>query len=244
MCSVAQLYPNLWEAMDNSPSGSSVLGILQARILEQVAISFSRRSSWPKDQTHISCIFCNGRWMLYHQLHLGSPSETMIFCQVKEVSLCLMAFRLKYWLILGLEPATLQTGATPLVLLRLQVAESLCRSWDRLSSINWMSQFLIINYMHVCVLSHFSYVWLCVTPLTVTCQAPLSMGFSRQEYWGGLPCPPSEGFPNPGIKPASHKSPALAGSFFTTSTTWEAPINYIHLYKFIQKVLIHMNRSK
>ena len=50
-----------------------------------------------------------------------------------------------------------------------------------------------------------------------------------QEYWGGLPCPPPEDLPNPGIKPASLKSPALAGRFFTTSTSWEAPINYLHL---------------
>ena len=48
------------------------------------------------------------------------------------------------------------------------------------------------------------------------------MGFSRQEYWGGLPCPSLEDLPNPGIKPGSLMSPALAGRFFTTSTTWEA----------------------
>ena len=52
-------------------------------------------------------------------------------------------------------------------------------------------------------------------------QAPLSMGFSRQEYWSGLPCPPPEDLPNPGIGPESFKSPALSGGFFTTSTTWE-----------------------
>ena len=50
-----------------------------------------------------------------------------------------------------------------------------------------------------------------------------------QEYWGGLPCPPPEDLANPGIKPASFKSPALACRFFTTSTSWEAPINYLHL---------------
>jgi len=48
------------------------------------------------------------------------------------------------------------------------------------------------------------------------------MGFSRQEYWGGLPCPPPGDVPDPGIKPASLMSPALAGGFFTTNTTWEA----------------------
>ena len=52
---------------------------------------------------------------------------------------------------------------------------------------------------------------------TVACQAPLSMGFSRQEYWRGLPCPPPEDLPNPGIKLASLMSPALAGGFFTSS---------------------------
>ena len=55
--------------------------------------------------------------------------------------------------------------------------------------------------MHECVLSHFSRSRLFVTPWTVAHQTPLSMGFSRQEYWSGLPCPPPGGLPNPGIKP-------------------------------------------
>ena len=50
------------------------------------------------------------------------------------------------------------------------------------------------------------------TPWTVACQAPLSMGFTRQEYWNGLPFPSPADLPDPGIKPAS---PALAGRFFT-----------------------------
>ena len=73
-------------------------------------------------------------------------------------------------------------------------------------------------YVCVCVLSSFSRVWLSVTPWTVARQAPLSMGFSRQEHWSGLPCPPPGYLPDPGIKSTS---PALAGRFFTTSTTWE-----------------------
>ena len=52
--------------------------------------------------------------------------------------------------------------------------------------------------------------------LSVVCQAPLSMEFSRQEYWSGLTFPPPEDLPNPGIKPASPVDPALAGRFFTT----------------------------
>ena len=71
------------------------------------------------------------------------------------------------------------------------------------------------------------YVWVCVyvcaqllslvrlfaTPWTVAHQAPLSMGFPRQEYWSGLPFPPPEDLLNPGIKPMS---PALADEFFTS----------------------------
>ena len=48
------------------------------------------------------------------------------------------------------------------------------------------------------------------------------MGFSRQKYWSGLPCPPPGDLPDPGIELTSLKSPALAGGFFITSTTWEA----------------------
>ena len=61
-----------------------------------------------------------------------------------------------------------------------------------------------------------SCVQLFATPWTVAHQAPLSIRFSRQEYWSGLPCPPSGDLPNPGIKP---KSLALASSFFTTRAT-------------------------
>ena len=76
--------------------------------------------------------------------------------------------------------------------------------------------------IHMCVLSRFIHVRLFVTLWTVACQAPLFMGFSRQEQWSGLPCPPpGEELPDPGIEPMSLTSPALAGRFFTTSATWE-----------------------
>ena len=52
-------------------------------------------------------------------------------------------------------------------------------------------------------LSRFRHVQLFVTPWTVVCQAPLSMGFSRQEYWSGVPCPPPGDFPDSGIEPGS-----------------------------------------
>ena len=47
-------------------------------------------------------------------------------------------------------------------------------------------------------------------------------GFSRQEYWSGLPCPPPGDLPHPGTEPTSLMSPVLAGDFFTTSATWNA----------------------
>ena len=66
----------------------------------------------------------------------------------------------------------------------------------------------------MCVLS---YVQLFVTPWTVALQAPLSMAFSRQEYWSGLPFPTPGDLPDPGIKPVSPQSLALAARFFTTA---------------------------
>ena len=78
------------------------------------------------------------------------------------------------------------------------------------------------------MLSCFSHVSLCVTLGTVACQAPLSMGFSRQEYWGRLQCPPPGDLPDPGIEPMSLTSPTLAEGFFTTSATWEAPCEDNH----------------
>ena len=73
--------------------------------------------------------------------------------------------------------------------------------------------------MWVCMLSHFSHVRLFVTPQTVAHQAALSMGFSKQEYWSGLPCPPPGNLLDSRIKLTSLISPALAGRFFTTSVT-------------------------
>ena len=71
----------------------------------------------------------------------------------------------------------------------------------------------------VYVLSCFSCVRLFAIPWTVAHQTLLSMGFSRQEYCSGLPCPPPGDPPYPRIEPASFMSPALAGGFFTTSAT-------------------------
>ena len=78
MCIRAQLLSLVQlfcELMYYSPPGSSVHGILQAKILEWVAMPSSRGSFWHKDQTCISRVSCVGRWILYHWYHLGSPRE-------------------------------------------------------------------------------------------------------------------------------------------------------------------------
>ena len=74
----------------------------------------------------------------------------------------------------------------------------------------------------LCCAKSLHYVRLSVTLWTIALQAPLSVGFSRQEYWSGLPCPLPGNLPNPGIEPFFLTSSALAGGFFITRATWEA----------------------
>ena len=62
-------------------------------------------------------------------------------------------------------------------------------------------------------------------------QAPLSIGFSKQEYWSVLLYPPSGGPPYPGIEPSSLTSPAFSGEFFTASASWEAHPHLSHTYR-------------
>ena len=73
-----------------------------------------------------------------------------------------------------------------------------------------------------CILSHFSHVQVLVTLWTVALQAPLSMGFSRQEYWSAFPCPPPGDLRIPGIEPMSHAAPALQADCLPLSIR-EAP---------------------
>ena len=84
----------------------------------------------------------------------------------------------------------------------------------------WFSIRTGIVYTPTQFLSH---VWLFVTPWTVAHQAPLSMRWSWQEYWSGLPFSPPGDLPNPGIEPMSPVSPALAGGFFTTLPPGKPP---------------------
>ena len=82
-----------------------------------------------------------------------------------------------------------------------------------------------------CMLSHFSCVQLFAILWTVARQALLFMGFSRKEYWNGLPCPPPGDLSDPGVEPMFVMSLTLAGGFFTNSATWEAQgCGVCHIY--------------
>ena len=123
--------PTLCNPMDCSPPGSSVYGILQARILDWVVIPFPRVSSWPKNQTRSSALQADS--------FLSEPPWTPI------------------------------------------------------------------------TVAQLSRVWVLVTPWTVAHESPLSMEFSRWEYWIGLPCPHPGDLPDPGFDQVS----CIAGGFFT-----------------------------
>ena len=85
---------------------------------------------------------------------------------------------------------------------------------------------LIYLYMHAKLFSH---VWLFATLWTVARQAPLSMGFPRQEYWSGLPCPPPGDLPNPGTEPLSPAAPELQADSLPLSHRG-SPYVYISMF--------------
>ena len=154
--------------MDCSPPGSSVPGILQVRILEWVAISFSRGSSWPRDGTLVSYI----------------AGSFFADCTTREVPYSLFFYNKNVW--------------------------------KEMSHIMINCPLCIQILLCMRVLNHFSCVWLFANLWTVAHQAPLSMGFPRQEYWSGLLCLLPGHLPDSGIEPVSLTSPALTGRFFTT----------------------------
>ena len=105
-----------------------------------------------------------------------------------------------------------------------------CKNWDFIFWYLFCQLFGRLIWWCACKLSSCSRVWLCVTLWTVTLQAPLSMGFYRQEYPTGLPCPPLGDPPDPGIE-LSFLVSCIGRLFFTTTATWEAlyRINFVFL---------------
>ena len=176
------------------------MGILQARILEWVAMPSSSRSSQPRDWTQVciagrfSTIWATGK---SKNTGVGSLSLLQRIFPTQESNWvsCIAGGFFSSWAIRKAHAVFLSyIGNTK----------------------QWLSNFNHI--MCVCMLSHFRHVRLFATPWTVAHPATLFMGFSRQEYWSGLPCPPPGDLPNPGTEPLFQTS-ALAGGFFTTRAT-------------------------
>ena len=86
---------------------------------------------------------------------------------------------------------------------------------------------IVYEYL-LLLLSHFSQFG-SLRPYGLACQAPLSKGFSRQEYWSGFLCPFPGDLLNPGVEPESLRSSAFAGRLITTRATWEAPMTKIDI---------------
>ena len=89
---------------------------------------------------------------------------------------------------------------------------------------------LFTKILHSCLLSHFSHVPFFVTLWTIACQAPLAIGFSRQEYGSGLSCPLPEDLPDTATETQSFISSALVGGFFTTSIPGKCLIKILLCY--------------
>ena len=89
----------------------------------------------------------------------------------------------------------------------------------------WFGSEKCVDHDHACMLS----------PWTVAHQAPLPMGFSRQEYWSGLPFSPSGNLSDPGFEPKSPTSPALAGGIFTTEPPG-SPVQLVYSFSFARSL--------
>ena len=173
--------------MDCSPLDSSVHGILQTRILQWVAVPFSRESSRPRDRTCISHIA--GRFFT-----IWATKEAPFYT----------------WQCIYVN-ATLSIHPT-LLFLHIHVHVSvlyICVSFLSRQIDSSVLFFLDSTYhilMHICQNRLFKKLKQYLPPGSRAYQAPLSVGFSRQEYWSGLPFPSPGDLPNPGIEP---RYPAL-----------------------------------
>ena len=157
--------------MDYNPPGSSVPGIFQTRILEWVAISFSRGSSWLWDGTYVSCI--GRRVPLSHQ---GSLNSGLLNANAYIFPTAVAAKSLQSWPTLC-DPTDISPPGSPAP----GILQARTLEWVAISLYNaWKWKVKVKSLSRVRLLS---------TPWTAAYQAPPSMGFSRQEYWSGAPLP-------------------------------------------------------
>ena len=223
-----------------SPPGFSVHGVLQAGILEWVVIPFSRGSSGPRDWTQVSCIagrffYCLSHQRSYTEAHTQKGLALWVNDLLSPVFLPGESHRWRS--LVGYSPRVAKTEqlhfhfhyhlldlikfcfwTCAFVFSEIWWSKGACVRVEEVLVI-WVSAVPCCPTDAMLMPSHFSHVWLFVTPWTVVPQAPRSMRFSRQEYWSGLPCPSPGDLRNQGIESASLISPALADRFLTTSPT-------------------------
>ena len=154
--------------MDYRPSGSSLLaGIFPARILEWVTISSSRGSSRPRDGTWVSCVSYIGRKILYHWATWETQSYHAAAAAAKSLQSCLTLC----------DPIDSSPPGSPVP----GILQARTLEWVTISFSNaWKWEVKVKSLSRVQLLA---------TPWTAAYQAPLCMGFSRQEYWSGVPLP-------------------------------------------------------
>ena len=157
-----------------SPPDSSIPGILQARILEWVAISFSNACMHAKS-LQLCPTLCNPMDLAsyFYVAVAVQPLFTFVLCASLKCSIA-------------------KSCPTPLQLHGLYVACQAPLSMG-FSSQEYWSRLPFPSPMHACMLSRLSHVRLSATPWTAAHQAPLPTGFSREEYWSGLPFPSPKG---------------------------------------------------
>ena len=146
--------------MDCGPPGSSVHRILQARIRKQVAISFSKGSSRTRDQTWVSCTAGRLYQLSHQELDNQSAAKLLQSCP----TLC--------------DPIDSSPPGSPIP----GILQARTLEWVAISFSNALKWKVKVKSL--------SRVQLLAIPWTAAYQAPPSMGFSRQEYWNGLPLPP------------------------------------------------------
>ena len=150
--------------MDCSPPGSSVHGILQARILEWVAMPFSRGSSQPRDQTHISFVYLHWQVGSLPLVPPGKPTRRYAATSLQSCP--------TLW-----DPIDSSPPGSPIP----GILQARTLEWAAISFSNaWKWKVKVKSLSRVRPSG---------TPWTAAFQAPPSMGFSRQEYWSGVPLP-------------------------------------------------------
>ena len=176
ICAAQSLsYVWLYDFLNCSPPGSSVCGITQARMLEWVAIPFSRESSRPRDPTPVSCNSCIARQILCACMCMYIYTHTFVNIYASAAKLLQSCPTL-------CDPIDSSPPGSPVPGIPLPVLGLQARTLE------WVAISFSNAWKWKVKVKSLSRVWLFATPWTAAHQAPPSMGFSRQEYWTGCHC--------------------------------------------------------